>query len=74
MFTVEANQETKDSGEGGLEWAVVGKGSDRDDEEIEEKTKCREPDDNASDDFVDGVEVVGECITEEEESSLEHEG
>ena len=66
MFAVEANQETKDNGEGSLEWAVVGKGSGGDNEEVEEKTEYCKTDDNTCDDSVDGVEVVGEGITEEE--------
>ena len=74
MLAVEPDQGSKDKGERGLEWTVVGKGSRGNDEEVEEKTGYRETDGNVSDNFVDGEQVVGEGITEEEESELKHEG
>ena len=72
MFAVEADQESKDDGEGGLECTVVGKGSSGNDEEVEKKTECRETNDNAGNDPVDGEEVAGEGVAKEEESRLEH--
>jgi hypothetical protein len=75
VFVVEANQKSKDEGEGGLEWAVIGKESGDNDEEIEEDSECCETDENAGDNSVDGgEEIVGEGKTEEEESDLEHQG
>ena len=74
MLAVEPDQGSKDKGERGLEWTVVGKSSRGNDEEVEEKTGYRETDGNVSDNFVDGEQVVGEGITEEEESELKHEG
>ena len=74
MFVVKANQEVKDEGGWGLKWAIIGKSSGGNDEEVEEETECSETDDDAGDDFVDEVEVVGKSITEEEESGLKHEG
>ena len=74
VFVVEANQEVKNEGERGLEGAVVGECSSGNNEQIKEDTKCGETDGDAGDNLVDGEEVVGESISEEEESGLEHEG
>ena len=57
-----------------MEWAVVGKGGSGNDEKVGEETERGETDDDAGVDFVDGEEVVGKSITEEEESGLKHEG
>ena len=55
-----------------MERAVVGK--DGKNEEIEKETEQGETDGDAGDDSVDGEEVIGKSITEEEESGLKHEG
>ena len=73
VFVVKPNQEAKDEGEWGLEWAVVGKGGGGNNEEVQKGTERGETDDDAGNDFVDGEEVVGKSITEEE-GGLEHEG
>jgi hypothetical protein len=39
VFVVEANHVSKDEGDGGLEWAIIGKCSGGNDEEVEEKTE-----------------------------------
>ena len=72
-MVVEANEKTKDEGEGSLEWAIVGKGGGGTDEKVKEKTGCQETDDNAGNNSVDEEEIVGQGIAEEEESRLEHE-
>ena len=74
MFVVKPNQEAKYKGEGSLEWTVVGKGSSRNYEEVEEKAECCETDDHAGDNLVGDIEVVGEGIAQEQESGLEHHG
>ena len=74
MFIVEVNHVSKGKGEGSLEWTIEGKGTSRSYEEVEQKTECGEADDNAGDNSVDEVEVVGEGVSEEEESGLEHQG
>ena len=74
MFVVKPNQEAKYTGEGSLEWTVVGKGSGRNYKEVEEKAECRETDDHAGNNLVGDVEVVGEGVAQEEESGLEHQG
>ena len=74
VFTVKADQELKGEREGGLEWTVIGDGGSRNNEEVEEKTRCCETNDNTPNNFVDKEEVVGEGITKKEESCLEHEG
>ena len=73
MFVTEQSQKVKDEGEWGLEWAVVGKGGSGNDE-VEKETERGETNDDAGDDFVDGEEVVGKSINEEEESGSKHEG
>ena len=45
----------------------------RDDEQVEKGTERGETDGDAGDNLVDGEEVVGEGITEEKETGLEHE-
>ena len=74
VLVVESNQVAKDEGGWGLERAVVGKGGSGNDEEIEKETERGETDDDTGNDPVDGEEVVGKSITEEEESGLKHEG
>ena len=74
MFVVETDHKTKDEGEWGLEWTVVREGCSGNDEEVEEKTERGETDCDAGDNLVYEEEVVGEGITKEEESTLEHEG
>ena len=74
MPVVKSNQEEKDERGWRLKWAVIGKSSGGNNEEVEEETECSETDDDAGNNFVDGVEVIGKSITEEEESGLKHEG
>jgi len=74
VFVVKANQVAEEEREGGLEWTVVGKGSSRHNEQVEEEAKCCETNYNTGNSFVDEEEVVGEGITKKEESCLEHEG
>jgi len=40
VFTVKANQEPDSEREGGLEWTVIGNCGSRNNEEVEEKSKC----------------------------------
>ena len=56
-----------------MERTVVGKGSGESDEEIAKMTEHHKTDNNATDNFVDEIEVVGEGTTEEEERGSEHE-
>jgi len=73
VLIVELNQEAKDEGKRSLKWAVVGKCGGGNDEEMEKETERGETDGDAGENFVDGEEVVGKSITEEE-SGLKHEG
>ena len=73
VFVVKANQETEDEGRWSLEWAIIGKRSGGNDEEVEEETEGSETDDDAGDNVVDKIEVLGKSIAKEEESGLEHE-
>ena len=73
VFAVETNQGAKNEGERGLEWAIVGESGSRNREQIEEEGKHGETDGNAGDNLVDEEEVVGERVTEEQESGLEQE-
>ena len=70
MLTVEANQVAEDERWGGLEWTSEGQGRGGDDEDIEEETECGKTNEDAGNNFIDEVEVVGERTAEEEESSL----
>ena len=74
VFVVETNHEAKDEGERGLEWTGIGESGSGNDEQVEEDAKRGETDGDAGDNHVDGEEVVGEGIAEEEETGLEHEG
>lgn len=73
VFVVEINHEMEEMGKWGLEWAVVGQNAGKNDEGVEEETGCGETGDDPSDQIVDSQEVVGEGVTEEEKSDLEHE-
>ena len=72
MLVIGVNHEAKDEGEWGLKWTVIGESGNRDNKQVEEKTKCGETDGDAGGSLVDEEKVVGEGITEEE-SDLEHE-
>ena len=63
MFIVETDHEAKGEGSWGLEWAIIGKSSGGNDEDVEKKTEAGETDDDAGDDLVDEEEVVGKGIT-----------
>ena len=56
MFVVEAN----DEGEGRLKWTGVGQGGSGNDKQVEEEAKCCETDEDASNNFLDEEEIVGE--------------
>ena len=73
MIIVEANHEADDEGDWGLEWTVVGESGSGGDEQVEEDTERCKTDYDPGDDTFDSEEVVGEGITEKEESGLEHE-
>ena len=74
MCIVEANHETDGEGSRGLERTVVEKGTGGNDDQVEEEAEGCETNDDTGDGSIDEEEVVGECVTEEEESDLKHEG
>ena len=74
VFVVETNHEAKDERERGLDWTIVGESGSGNDEEVEQQTKYGETNGDAGDNLVDGEEVVGEGVSKEEETGLEHQG